>query len=136
MNKKILFICVENSCRSQMAEALASMVIAEKGLRGVEAYSAGSRPSGLVNSKAIAAMAELGYDLSVHDSKSLDKIPSQQFDAVITMGCGDECPWVRGGIREDWGLPDPKHMDNAGFNRVRDEIKTRVEGLFTALRLD
>ncbi len=136
MNKKILFICVENSCRSQMAEALARMAIAEKGLCGVEAYSAGSRPSGFVNSKAIAAMAELSYDLSVHDSKSLDEIPREQFDAVITMGCGDECPWVRGGIREDWGLPDPKHLHEAEFNRVRDEIKTKVDGLLTALGLD
>ncbi|MDA9983247.1 arsenate reductase ArsC [Gammaproteobacteria bacterium] len=131
MNKKILFVCVENSCRSQMAEGLARMVIAEKGMCGVEVYSAGSRPSGHVNSKAIVAMAELGYDLSVHDSKSLDEIPDEQFAVVITMGCGDECPWVRGDIREDWALPDPKHMSEAEFNQVRDEISTKVNDLLT-----
>ncbi|GAG21617.1 unnamed protein product, partial [marine sediment metagenome] len=118
------------------AEGLARMAIAEKGLRGVEVYSAGSRPSGHVNPKAIAAMAELGYDLFGHDSKSLHDIPDEQFAAVITMGCGDECPWVRGDMREDWALPDPKHVSAAEFNQVRDEIRTKVDGLLAALRLD
>lgn len=86
--KRVLFVCVENANRSQMAEAFARML----GGAAVEAYSAGSRPSGVINPKAIAAMAELGYDLAVHDSKSLDALPDIEFDFVATMGCGDACP--------------------------------------------
>ncbi len=120
--KKILFVCVENSNRSQMAEAFAKIHGAGK----VEAYSSGSRPSGVINSKAIAAMKELGYDLSKHDSKSLDEIPKIRYDYAITMGCGDECPFVIADHRMDWQLPDPKHMEPAEFNKVRDEIQQRV----------
>lgn len=134
-NKKILFVCVENSCRSQMAEGFARKLIAEKALSDVEVYSAGSAPSGTVNPKAIAAMAELDYDLSVHISKSLDDIPDEQFAAVITMGCGDNCPWVQGELREDWALPDPKNMGQVEFNQVRDQIKNKVEELFMRLLL-
>ena len=90
MKKSFLFVCIENSNRSQMAQAFAKIWGGEK----VEAYSAGSRPSGKINPKAIASMSELGYDLSTHDSKSLDEIPAIQFDYVVTMGCGDACPWV------------------------------------------
>ncbi|MBN8696314.1 MAG: arsenate reductase ArsC [Bacteroidetes bacterium] len=120
--KKILFVCVENSNRSQMAEAFAKIHGAGK----VEAYSSGSRPSGLINPKAIAAMKELGYDLSKHDSKSLDEIPKIRYDYAITMGCGDECPFVVADHRMDWQLPDPKHMEPSEFNKVRDEIEQRV----------
>ncbi|MBL7888058.1 MAG: arsenate reductase ArsC [Bacteroidia bacterium] len=120
--KKILFVCVENSNRSQMAEAFAKIHGAGK----VEAYSSGSRPSGIINPKAIAAMKELGYDLSKHDSKSLDEIPKIHYDYAITMGCGDECPFVIADHRMDWQLPDPKHMEPAAFNKVRDEIEQRV----------
>ena len=86
---RVVFVCVENSNRSQMAEAFARMV------GGVEAYSAGSRPSGKVNPKAIEAMRELGYDLSVHLSKSQDDLPNVSFDVAVTMGCGDQCPNLR-----------------------------------------
>ena len=79
--KRVLFVCVENSNRSQMAEAFARMLGGDK----VEAFSAGSRPSGVVNPKAIAAMAELGYDLTAHQSKSLDDLPNVEFDFVATM---------------------------------------------------
>lgn len=120
--KKILFVCVENSNRSQMAEAFAKIHGAGK----VKAYSSGSRPSGVINPKAIAAMKELGYDLSKHDSKSLDEIPKIRYDYAITMGCGDECPFVFADQRMDWQLPDPKHMEPAEFNKVRDEIEQRV----------
>src|SRR4051794_24525580 len=89
--KRILFVCVENSCRSQIAHAFARI----HGGASVEVYSAGSRPSGRVNPKAIAAMQELGYDLGVHVSKSLKDIPDVEYDAAVTMGCGDECPLVR-----------------------------------------
>jgi len=88
---RLLFVCVENSNRSQMAEAFAKI----HGKEGIEAYSAGSHPSGRVNPKAIESMHELRYDLSRHQSKSLSDIPSVEYDVAITMGCGDECPLVR-----------------------------------------
>lgn len=126
--KKLLFVCVENSNRSQMSQAFARIIGAELGIP-VDAYSAGSRPSGVVNPKAITAMAELGYDLSTHDSKSLDDVPHAGYDAVVTMGCGDACPFVEGRLHEDWALPDPKHMEPAAFNAVRDEIRARITDL-------
>jgi arsenate reductase len=127
--KKILFVCVENSNRSQMAEAFANI----NGKGKVEAYSSGSRPSGLINPKAIAAMKELGYDLTTHDSKSLDEIPQINYDYAITMGCGDECPFVKAFHRDDWKLDDPKHMEPIEFNKVRDEIERRVKDLINNL---
>ena len=104
MKKKILFVCIENSNRSQMSQAFAKML----GGDVVEAYSAGSKPSGIVNPKAIAAMKELGYDLGKHDSKSLDDVKAfAPFDAVVTMGCGDACPWMPAKQFIDWQVPDP-----------------------------
>lgn len=126
--KRVLFVCVENANRSQMAEAFAHLYGGDQ----VEALSAGSKPSGQINSKAIRFMAELDYDLSNHASKSLDEIDGE-FDAVITMGCGDNCPWVQAKRREDWALPDPKHMDDVGYRAVRDEIAERVKALLAAL---
>ena len=126
--KRVLFVCVENANRSQMAEAFARM----QGGADVEALSAGSRPSGVVNPKAVRFMAEVGYDLAQHRSKSLDDIEGE-FDAVVTMGCGDECPWVPAKHREDWALSDPKHMDEAGYRAVRDDIAARVRTLLEAL---
>jgi protein-tyrosine-phosphatase len=126
--KRVLFVCVENSNRSQMAEAFAHI----HGGDAVEAYSAGSAPSGQINPKAVRFMAELGYDLSAHASKSLDEIDGA-FDAVITMGCGDNCPWVPAQRREDWALPDPKHMDDEAYRAVRDDISARVRALLASL---
>ena len=126
--KRVLFVCVENSNRSQMAEAFARKI----GGDDVEALSAGSKPSGRINPKAVRFMAELGIDLSTHASKSLDDIDSE-FDAVVTMGCGDSCPWVPAKRREDWALPDPKHMDDDGYRAVRDEIGARVRALLAKL---
>lgn len=126
--KRVLFVCVENANRSQMAEAFAHL----HGGDQVEALSAGSRPSGQINPKAVRFMAELGYDLSTHASTSLDDITGT-FDAVITMGCGDNCPWVPASRREDWALPDPKHMDDDGYRAVRDEIGRRVRALLATL---
>ena len=126
--KRVLFVCIENSNRSQMAEAFAHMI----GGAEVEALSAGSAPSGVINPKAIRAMAELGYDLTTHGSKSLDEI-SGQFDAVVTMGCGDSCPWVPAKLREDWALPDPKHLEGDAYRAVRDDIRERVRALLASL---
>lgn len=130
MKIKILFVCVENSNRSQMAEAFAKLYGGEK----VEAYSAGSRPSGIINPKAIAAMKELGYDLSSHHSKSLDAVKAYApFDAVVTMGCGDACPWMPAQEFFDWPLPDPRHMDADEFRHVRDMIALKVKQLLARL---
>ena len=124
--KRLLFVCVENSCRSQMAEAFAHI----HGGDTVEAYSAGSRPSGVVNPKAIETMREIGYDLSKHASKSLDELPDVEWDFVATMGCGDECPLIRAKQREDWQIPDPKNLQQKDFNKIRDEISKKVRTLF------
>jgi arsenate reductase len=126
--KRVVFVCVENSNRSQMAEAFARLS------GGVEAYSAGSRPSGRVNPKAIEAMQELGYDLTVHQSKSLDDLPDVAFDAAVTMGCGDECPFIKTNRREDWGIPDPKELPPEEFRKIRDLIGEKVRALLDSLQ--
>jgi len=127
--ESLLFVCIENSNRSQMAQAFAIL----HGHGGVRAFSAGSRPSGQINPKAIAAMKEIGYDLTTHESKSLDEIPPITFDAVITMGCGDACPWVPARYREDWDIPDPRDMNEADFREVRDEIEAKVKNLLASI---
>ena len=133
MKKKLLFVCVENSNRSQMSQAFALM----HGGNQVEAFSAGSKPSGVVNAKAIAAMNELGYDLSRHDSKSLAEVECfAPFDAVVTMGCGDACPWMPAKKFIDWQIPDPKHMEPKEFNEVRDLISDKVKELLKDLASD
>jgi arsenate reductase (thioredoxin) len=128
-SKRVLFVCLENSNRSQMAEAFARI----HGGEGVEASSAGSTPSGRVNPKAVEAMREKGYDLTTHRSKGLGEIGDGAWDAVITMGCGDACPWVPATIREDWDLPDPRDMPPEEFRAVRDEIERRVRSLLERL---
>jgi len=128
--KNILFVCIENSNRSQMSQAFAKML----GGPAVEAYSSGSRPSGKINPKAIAAMKELGYDLTKHHSKSLDEVKQfAPFDAVVTMGCGDACPWMPSKKFIDWQIPDPKNMNEEDFRKVRDLISEKVKELLASL---
>ncbi len=127
--KKILFVCVENSCRSQMAEGFTRM----HGSGIIEVYSSGSNPSGMVNPKAIASMGDIGYDLSVHQSMGLDEVPAVEYDYAITMGCGDECPTVKARHREDWGIPDPKYMGPEEFGKIRDLIESKVKELLSRL---
>jgi len=129
MTKRVLFVCVENSNRSQMAEAFAHI----HGAGRVEAYSAGSRPSGRVNPRAVEFMKEVGYDLSQHRSKGLTDIPDVEYDVAVTMGCGDSCPLVRAKRREDWSIPDPKEMPAEEFRAVRDLIEMKVKGLIAEL---
>ena len=112
-----------------MAEAFARIM----GGQFVEAYSAGSRPSGEVNPKAIESMRELGYDLSAHNSASLDELPDVTFDFVATMGCGDACPMVKATQRADWSIPDPKHLPPDEFREVRDMIRDKVEAALKEL---
>lgn len=128
--KRALFVCVENSCRSQMAEGFARQL----GASVVEAHSAGSQPSGVVNPKAIAAMKEAGADISMQRSKGFDALPEGEWDAVVTMGCGDACPFIPAKRRIDWDLPDPAKMPQAEFNNARDEIRRRVKELLETLQ--
>ncbi len=127
--KRVLFVCTENANRSQMAEAFAK--IHGKGF--IEAYSAGSQASGTVNPRAIRAMREKGYDLTQHRSKSTSQVPAGPYNYIITMGCGDACPYLPAEEREDWGLPDPKKMPPEEFNKVRDEIEQRVQALIASI---
>jgi arsenate reductase (thioredoxin) len=127
--KRVLFVCVENSNRSQMAEAFAR----HHGGNAIEARSAGSRPSGRVNPRAASMMAERGISLAAQESKSLDDVGSGPFDAIVTMGCGDACPWIASPVHVDWALQDPKELSDDGFRQIRDEIERRVVGLLREL---
>ena len=127
--KRIVFVCVENSNRSQMAQAFAKIY----GGDSVEALSAGSRPSGRINPKAIEAMRDLSYDLSTHSSKGLDQFNGTTVDVAVTMGCGDECPLVLAKRREEWQIPDPREMTPDQFREVRDLIASKVKELLTTL---
>ena len=122
VKKQVLFVCVENAGRSQMAEALTRLRAGD----AIEPHSAGSKPYGKINPDAIAAMKEMGYDLATHKSKSLDDIPALEYDAVVTMGCGDACPFVRARQRFDWNIPDPKGKSIDEVRRIRDAIESKV----------
>ena len=113
-----------------MSQAFATMI----GGGSVQAFSAGSHPSGKINPAAIASMMELGYDLSKHHSKSLEEVESfAPFDVVVTMGCGDACPWMPAKQFLDWQIPDPKDMDKEDFRKVRDMIREKVKTLLASL---
>lgn len=127
--RRVIFVCVENSNRSQMAEAFARIHGGDR----VEAFSAGSRPSGRVNPKAVEAMKEVGYDLTAHHSKGLDDFNGKRFDAAVTMGCGDECPLVLTENRVDWQIPDPKELPPEQFRDVRNLIESKVKELLAGL---
>jgi arsenate reductase (thioredoxin) len=127
--KRIVFVCVENSNRSQMAEAFARI----HGAGSIEAFSAGSRPSGKINPKAVEAMKEVGYDLTTHTSKGLSEFNGQPFDAAVTMGCGDECPLVLAKQRLEWQIPDPKELPPERFREIRNLIEEKVKELLRSL---
>ena len=127
--KRVLFVCVENSNRSQRAEASVRLL----GPGGAEATSAGSRPSGRVNPKAVEAMQELGYDLSRHVSKGLSDFNGKEVDVAVTMSCGDECPLVLAKRRVDWQIPDPRDMTPEEFRQVRNLIEAKVTELLKTL---
>ena len=128
--RRVLFVCIENSNRSQMAEGFVRLY----GSKQVEAYSAGSRPSGKVNPRAVAFMRELGYDLTRHQSKGLADLPDVEFDAAVTMGCGDACPLVKARRRLDWNIPDPKQLPDDQFRAVRDLIRQKTQELLAELK--
>ncbi len=113
-----------------MSQAFAKML----GGSSVKAYSAGSKPSGRINQKAIVAMKELGYDLKSHRPKSLEEVKEYApFDAVVTMGCGDACPWMPTKQFIEWDIPDPREMNDADFQKVRDLVKEKVAALLASL---
>ena len=120
--KKVVFLCVENSCRSQIAEAFANI----HGKDEILAFSAGSKPSGTVNPKAVSLMKEINYDLSMHQSIHVDKLPDVEIDAMISMGCGDSCPTIRAKERIEWDIPDPKDMKDQDFKEVIKNIERKV----------
>ena len=130
MTASVLFVCIENSCRSQIAEGFARL----HGKGVLDVWSAGSRPSGKVNPNAVTYMAERGIDLNVHSSKGLNDLPEKKWDYVITMGCGDACPFVPARKKEDWGIPDPKNRPPEEFRTVRDYIEIKVKELVAEAR--
>ena len=123
--KKVLFACIENSCRSQMAEGFAHI----HGSNTLMPFSAGSKASGEVNDKAVIAMNKIGYDLKNHKSKGLDEFNNSKFDYLITLGCNDKCPNIETNLRIEWDIPDPKNMNLEDFFKVRDLIEKKVLSL-------
>ena len=120
--KKVLFVCVENSCRSQMAEGFAKKL----GQGKIEAKSAGSNPSGKVEEMAIQVMKEKGIDISGQKSKGFGDLKEKDFDYVITLGCKDLCPFVPARQRIEWDVSDPKGKSIEVFRQTRDLIEEKV----------
>ena len=127
MKATLGFICIGNSCRSQMAEGFANMY----GNKYFKVYSAGTHPASMVNPDAVEAMKERGIDISMQHPKSLSEIPGE-LDVLITMGCGVECPYLPAGYREDWGIEDPVGLPISGFRKIRDIIEKKVMELVGA----
>jgi arsenate reductase (thioredoxin) len=125
----VLFVCVHNAGRSQMAAAFLDQL----SLGAVEVRSAGSEPAEQVNPAAVAAMAEVGIDLTTAKPKILTTDAVKASDVVITMGCGDTCPFYPGTRYEDWDLEDPAGKGVVAVRPIRDEIRRRVETLLTEL---
>jgi arsenate reductase len=125
----VLFVCVHNAGRSQMAAGFLQHLAGDH----VEVLSAGSQPADQVNPVAVAAMAEVGVDIAAERPKVLTDDSVQQADVVITMGCGDECPFYPGKRYEDWDLDDPAGQGIDAVRPIRDDIRTRVEGLIASL---
>jgi protein-tyrosine-phosphatase len=125
----VLFVCVHNAGRSQMAAGFMTHL----GQGRVEVLSAGSAPKDSINPIAVEAMAEIGIDISKNSPKVLTNGAVEQSDAVITMGCGDVCPFYPGKRYEDWVLDDPAGQGIESVRVIRDEIKARVEALLAEL---
>ncbi|MGP9651328.1 arsenate reductase ArsC [Glutamicibacter sp. AOP38-B1-38] len=125
----VLFVCVHNAGRSQMAAAFLSNLSDGR----IEVRSAGSAPAAEINPSAVAAMTEVGIDMSAEVPKVLTAEAVKESDVVITMGCGDTCPVFPGKRYEDWVLEDPAGQGIDGVRPIRDEIRTRIENLITEL---
>ncbi len=131
MKYKVAFVCVGNSCRSQIAEGFAR----EYGRELLEVYSAGTEPAERVNANALRVMEEIGIDLSTQYPKLLKDIPNE-LDVLITMGCGVKCPFIPCKIREDWGLDDPVGQPLEVFRECRDIIEAKVKELIEKIRAE
>ena len=125
----VLFVCVHNAGRSQMAAGFLQHVAGDR----IEVRSAGSAPADIINPVAVEAMAELGIDITAEQPKILTPEAVQDSDVVITMGCGDECPYFPGKRYEDWVLADPAGQGIEAVRPIRDEIRSRVEALIASL---
>ena len=125
----VLFVCVHNAGRSQMAAGF----LAHLSAGAIEVRSAGSMPGDQINPVAVEAMAEVGIDITGEQPKKLTEDAVIASDVVITMGCGDECPYFPGKRYEDWVLTDPAGQGIETVREVRDEIKARIEGLIESL---
>ena len=125
----VLFVCVHNAGRSQMAAGFMNSL----GAGRVEVLSAGSAPKDSINPVAVQAMQEVGIDISNNTPKVLTPEAVQESDAVVTMGCGDACPFYPGKRYEDWVLDDPAGQGIESVRVIRDEIKKRVEQLLSEL---
>lgn len=125
----VLFVCVHNAGRSQMAAGYLQHLAGDR----VEVLSAGSQPADQVNPVAVAAMAEEGIDITAEQPKVLTDAAVREADVVITMGCGDECPYFPGKRYEDWVLDDPAGQGIDAVRPIRDEIRHRVEALVAEL---
>jgi arsenate reductase len=128
----VLFVCIHNAGRSQMAAGFLSALAGD----AVEVRSAGSAPADAVNPAAVAAMAEVGIDISTQDPKILTIDAVEASDVVITMGCGDTCPFFPGKSYRDWVLDDPAGKGVDAVRPIRDQIKARVEDLIAELLPD
>ena len=125
----VLFVCVHNAGRSQMAAGWLRHLAGDR----VDVLSAGSAPAGSINPVAVEAMAEVGIDIAGQEPKLLSDAAVQESDVVITMGCGDSCPFYPGKRYEDWKLDDPAGQGIDAVRPIRDEIRTRVEELLASL---
>ena len=120
--KTVLFVCVENACRSQLAEAVSNHFFPDQ----LKAFSAGSSPGKEVNPKAIRSLNSMGI---VHKgkTKSINQVEEKKYDCIVGMGCGDACPIIPGAQILEWSIPDPKLFESKKFNKVRDIIKEKIE---------
>ncbi len=122
--KSALFVCIENTCRSQMAEGFFN-----KYAKSARAYSAGSRPAKEIDPTTVEVMKEEGIDLSGKKPKGIGKFAKQKFDVVVTMGCGDECPFVPGKRKIEWDIKNPKGRPREFYRKIRGEIEVKVQTL-------
>ena len=120
--KTVLFVCVENACRSQLAEAISNHFFPDR----LKAFSAGSSPGKKVNPKAIRSLNSMGINHK-GKTKSISQVEEKKYDYIVGMGCGDACPIIPGAQILEWSIPDPKLFESKEFNKVRDIIKEKIE---------
>ena len=123
--KTVLFVCVENACRSQLAEAISNHFFPDR----LKAFSAGSSPGKKVNPKAIRSLNSMGINHK-GKTKSISQVEEKKYDYIVGMGCGDACPIIPGAQILEWSIPDPKLFESKKFNKVRDMIKEKIESEF------